>query len=106
MSRESILKIRETEETAARMVETARARAQEMIAAAEEEGREMLNRTEVETKQSLEEMLSQLKMRTESANQRSAAEAKLEAAELRRNVSLRRKIAEKIIIRGIERKCR
>ena len=39
-------------------------------------------------------------------SERLEAESQEEVAELKRRVTLKRKIAEKIIIRGFERKCR
>lgn len=106
MSRESILKIQETEQQAERMIADARARAQEMIAAAEAEGRALCADTERETAASLAAMLEQIRERTVVMSERMANESLAEVDELKKNVSLRRKIAEKIIIRGFDRKCR
>ena len=106
MSRESILKIQETERLAERTLEDAGTRAQEMIAQAEAEGRALCATTEQETAASLSAMLEQIHERTVVMTERMANEALEEVNELKRNVSLRRKIAEKIIIRGFDRKCR
>ena len=106
MSRESILKIQETEQLAEKIVADARARAEEMIAAAEAEGRALCAKTETETSASLAVMLEQLRERTEGMSERMETESLAQIEELKKNVSLRRKIAEKIIIRGFDRKCR
>ena len=106
MSRESILKIQETEELAEQIVAEARARAQEMIASAESDGRTLCATIEQETAESLAVMLDQIRERTVGMTERMSNESLSEVDELKKNVSLRRKIAEKIIIRGFERKCR
>ena len=106
MSRESILKIQETERAAEKIVADAQARAQEMIAAAEAEGRALCTTTEAEAAASLAAVLEQLRERTDGLLERMANERIAQVEEMKKNVSLRRKIAEKIIIRGFERKCR
>ena len=106
MSRESILKIQETEDLAEQIVAEARTRAQEMIASAESDGRTLCATTERETAESLAVMLDQIRERTVGMAERMSNECLSEVDELKKNVSLRRKIAEKIIIRGFERKCR
>lgn len=106
MSRESILKIQETEQIAEEIIADARARAQKMIEAAEAEGRALCETTERETEASLDAMLEQIRERTVSVSERMENESLAQVEELKRNVSLRRKIAEKIIIRGFDRKCR
>ncbi len=106
MSRESIMKIRETEEKADRIVAEAKHRAQEMIEQARLDGRSLCEATERETAVSLKAMLSEIRTRTDSMSERFDAESSEEVAALMRNVSLRRKVAEKIIVRGFEKKCR
>ena len=106
MSRESILKIQETERIAEKIVADAQARAQQMIDTAEAEGRALCATTEEETSASLAAMLTQLRDRTEGMSERMANESLAQIEEMKKNVSLRRKIAEKIIIRGFDRKCR
>lgn len=106
MSKESILKIKETEAEADRIVEDARRAAQEMIAAAEREGRELCENTEQEMLAKRAEMLRQIEEKTAQMNERVMEEAKEQSEELKRNVKLRRKAAEKIIIRGLDAKCR
>ena len=106
MSRESILKIRETEEVAAKTVEDARNRAREMLEAAEREGKALCARTEAEVTAEYAALIEKIRERSLLLDEKNQAEIDEEIAQLRREVSLRRKIAEKIIIRGLESKCR
>ena len=106
MSREAILKVKETEALAVEMVRNARARAQQMRDTTESEGKALCAAAESETLAKRDEMMVQLRAKTEELYQNTLAEAKAEADELTREVSLRRRIGEKIIIRGLESKCR
>jgi vacuolar-type H+-ATPase subunit H len=106
MSRESILKIRETEERAAQTVDAAKARARETVERAEREGRELCDRTEAEAMAQYTEVIQKIRERSLVLAEKNQTETNEEIAKLRREVSLRRKIAEKIIIRGLESKCR
>ena len=106
MSRESIQKIKETEEHAERLVEDARRLAQERIALAEREGRALCEQTERETKEAVAATLAQLRERTEAMSVRLDEEAKEEADKMRSDASLRKRSAEKIVIRGLTSKCR
>lgn len=106
MSRESILKIRETEDTAQKTVEAAKARAREMLEEAEREGKELCARTEAEVAAEYAAVLEKIRERSLLLAEKNQAETDEEIAKLRREVSLRRRIAEKIIIRGLESKCR
>lgn len=106
MSRESILKIREAEERADEIVKNARERARAIVATAEAEGREACERIERETSAELSEMLGKIRERTCLLSERTEEECAEEIAALRERVALRRRIAEKIIIGGVERKCR
>ena len=106
MSRESIQKIKETEERAEQLVEEARRLAQERIALAEQEGRALCEQTERETNAAVAAMLAQLYERTEAMSQRLDEEAKEEADKMRADASLRKRSAEKIVIRGLTSKCR
>ena len=51
-------------------------------------------------------MLDSIKARTEATARRLAAEAQAEADEMKRMSRLHQKLAEKIIIRGLDAKCR
>ena len=106
MSRESILKVKETEERAEQIVRDARLRAQEIVAAAEAEGRQTCERVERETAAELSAMLGKIRERTLLLGERTEEECAEEVAALRERVALRRRVAEKIIIGGVERKCR
>lgn len=106
MSKESILKIKEVESQAERIVEEARLQAQEMVEKAEREGKLLCEKAETETLENRNAMLQRIDEKTAQLAEQSMEEAKAEAEELRRSVSLRRKSAEKIIIRGLDSKCR
>lgn len=106
MSRESILKVQETEEKAARLVEAARARAHEMTEAAERDGKALCAETEKRVREEYRAMFLELRARCDRLAEKNQAEITEELAALRREVNLRRKIAEKIIVRGLESKCR
>lgn len=106
MSRESILKIKETEETAARMVEDAREQARLLLEQETQRGEQLCRTTEREAKEEARRMLAEIRERTEATASRLATEAQAEAEEMKRVARLHQKIAEKIIIRGLDAKCR
>ena len=106
MSRESILKIQEAETQAEALIERARVQAQEMIANAEAEGNALCEQTEVETTEQMRGLLLQLREKTDEMDGRAMADSEEEIALIRKNARLNRKIAEKIIIRGLDTKCR
>ena len=91
MSRDSILKIKETEQAADQLIEDARLRAKEMIERAEREGRELCAEAEE---------------RTAAMAERVSEEANSAAEEMRKNAALRQRSAEKIVVRGLMSKCR
>ena len=106
MSKESILKIKETEERAERIVADARLRAQELIATAEIEARAHCDAAEAQSTAELAAMLEKIRARTVTMAERMGEESDEEIAQMREQVALRRRIAEKIIIGGVVRKCR
>jgi vacuolar-type H+-ATPase subunit H len=106
MSRDSILKIRETEQKAEQLVEDARARARAMVEAAERDGRALCERTEQELLAQNLEMRAELRERTEQAAANAAEEARKEAEQIRKDSFLNKRSAEKIVIRGLMSKCR
>ena len=106
MSRESIQKIQEAEARAERLVEDAKQRARAMQADAERQGREECDRIEEETVASLRTVMEQLRERTEAMSERMKTEAEEEAKNLRDDSALRRRSAEKIVIRRLMSKCR
>ena len=106
MSRDSILKIRETEEAAAKAVEDAKQRARQIVERAEQDGRALCASTEAEATAQHAAILDQVKEKLLVLDEKNKAEIEEELAGLCREVQLRRRIAEKIIIRGLETKCR
>ena len=106
MSREPINKIQEAEAQAEQLLADARRRAQDAVAKAEKDGKLACEAAERETAESLAEMLAKIRTRTDAMQERQAAESEAELEALRKSVSLRRKAAEKIVIRGFEQKCR
>jgi len=106
MSRESIVKIKEAEEAAEKIVAEARERAKEMIAQAEADGQAFCEETERETNQEIVAKLAQLRERAVLTAERLRAENDKAVEELKKKVALRRRIAEKIILRGFDKKCR
>ena len=106
MSKESMLKIKEAEDRAVALVEAARADARARVEAAEREGEALLRRTEEETAAELKAMLAEVRERTQNASERMLEDGKTEAETLRQEARLRQRSAEKIVIRGLESKCR
>ena len=106
MSREAILKVQETEEQAKQTVLKARENAQQMIERAECEGKELCASTESEMIEKREDMMMRIREKADELTAASLAEANEECKLLVRDVTLRRKMAEKIIIRGLDSKCR
>lgn len=106
MSRESILKIREVEETAKRMVAEAKADAQKMIETAHAEGKALCIRTESDVSAEYGAKLTELGERTAQMRERVETESREELSSMETEIRLRRRSAEKIIIRGFEQKCR
>ncbi len=106
MSRESILKIRETEEAANRMIADARQKAEQMVSEAETNGKSLCKKTEEETAAAMRTMLDEIRERTQALTERLDGESEEEVQQLQKTVSLRKKIAEKMIIRGFDLKWR
>ena len=106
MSRDSILKVMETENEAQRIVEDARLRARKMTEEAEQKGEALCLATEQETAKELGATLAQIREKTEQMTARVLEEANAEAEEIRKKAKLSKKVAEKIIIRGLDSKCR
>ena len=106
MSRETILKIKETEAEAARIIEEAEAKAKVMRAEAEEAGKTLCRTAERERSEELNGMLEQIRLKTEQMAEHVLAETKEEATAVAATARLNRKSAEKIVIRGLDAKCR
>lgn len=106
MSRESILRIREAEENAERMIADAKAQAQKMIEAARSDGRALCERTEADVTAEYGARLTELSERAAQMRERVDSESREELSSFEGEIRLRRRSAEKIIIRGFEQKCR
>lgn len=106
MSRESILKIRQVEENAARMIADAKSQAQKMVEAAQAEGKALCARTENDVGAEYGGKLTELGERTAQMRERVETESREELSSMETDIRLRRRSAEKIIIRGFEQKCR
>ena len=106
MSRESIKLIKQSEQEAERIVREAQEKALQMMADAKAEGEALCDSTEAETIAAAKEVILQLRERAENLRERLDTEAKEEAAEIVRQASLRKRSAEKIVIRGLASKCR
>ena len=106
MSKDAILKIRETEARAEEIVAKARKEAQELIESARAHGQALCNRAEEEGAAELARRLDETKKQNEAALRRSEREVLTEAEDLKGEAALRKKIAEKMVIRGLEDKCR
>lgn len=106
MSRDTILKIKETEAEAMKIVAEAEERAKQMRQTAEADGRALCKRTEEELSAELEGMLEQIRIKVEEMSERIMEETREEAAEVAAAARLNRKSAEKIVVRGLDAKCR
>ena len=87
--------VREAQEKAAKMVEDATAA-----------GEALCESTEKETIETAKQAILQLRERADGMRERLSNEASEEAAEITRQASLRKRSAEKIVIRGLASKCR
>lgn len=106
MSRESMQRIRDAEDRAVSIVEEARAEAKRMLEEAERDGAALYERVESETAEELHAMLLAIREKTASATERMMEEGTEEISNLRQQARLRHRSAEKIVIRGLEAKCR
>ena len=106
MSRETIFQLKEAEAEAARIVAQAKAKADQMRADAEEAGQALCLETERSVSEELAGMLEQIREKAEEHRERVLEETRAEAEVVAANVRLNRKSAEKIVIRGLDTKCR
>ena len=106
MSRETIFQLKEAEAEAARIVAQAKARADQMRAEAEAAGQALCLETESRVSEELAGMLEQIREKAEEHRERVLEETRAEAEAVAANVRLNRKSAEKIVIRGLDTKCR
>ena len=106
MSRESIIQVKQAEQDAERILREAQEKSAKMVADAKANGVALCESTETETLATAKEVIGQLRERAESLRERLDTEARDEAAEIVRQASLRKRSAEKIVIRGLASKCR
>ena len=106
MSKETVFKIREAEAEADRILERARAEALRMREEAEAAGRLLCETTQREVSEELARMTEQIHVRAGEHTERVVSETKEEMAAVEESVRLTRRSAEKIVIRGLEAKCR
>ena len=106
MSKETIFKIREAELEAERILAEADAEAARMRAEAEEKGRRLCEETERQVTAELAAVTEQLHQRGQEHIARALEEGQAEADALTDGVRFTRRSAEKLVIRGLEAKCR
>ncbi len=106
MSRESILRVKDAEAKAERIVEDAKIRANAMIEEAEKKGRAMCVAAEEAATKEADLAMTMLRERTAETMERVNNDAHDEVEEMRKEAFLRRRSAEKIVIRGLMSKCR
>ena len=106
MSKETFFKIREAEAEAERIVAHAQAESDRMRQEAEAAGKALCETTRREVSQELASMNEQLRIRAQEHTERVIAETKEETDAIAQKVRLTRRSAEKIVIGGLEAKCR
>ncbi len=106
MSKEAFFKIREAEAEAERILAEAEAEASRMIAEARAAGEALCRSAEAQTARELADMMAQIHQRGAEHVERVLAEGREEEAEIEEKIRLTRRSAEKIVIRGLEAKCR
>ena len=106
MSKEAFFKIREAEAEAERILAEAEAEASRMITEAKAAGEALCRNAEQETAAELSRKMEQIHQRGEEHVERVLAEGHEEEAEIEEKIRLTRRSAEKIVIRGLEAKCR
>ena len=106
MSRESIKMVKQAEQEAERILREAQEKAAQLVADAEANGVALCENTEAQTLAAAKEVIVQLRDRAENLRERLDGEARDEVAVIVRQASLRKRSAEKIVIRGLASKCR
>jgi vacuolar-type H+-ATPase subunit H len=106
MSREAIFRIREIESEAAETIRRAQAQADRMRADAESSGEALCREAEENALEERRALMAQLTEKSDEMMLHAKEESEAEAEALLQEVRMRRKIAEKIIIRGLDSKCR
>ncbi len=106
MSKDTLEKIRKAERDAARLVADAEEQAKAMKADAVRAGEERCQATEKTVSGELAGMLEQIREKIAEMTERVMEETKAEAEEVATRARLNRKSAEKIVIGGLDAKCR
>ncbi len=106
MSKGTIELIQQAEERAEARIAEARKEAELLGINAEREGKEHCKRVKEESAVQMAATLEQIRTRAASMTERMQEEARTEAEALRTAVGLRRRIAEKAVMRGLMSKCR
>lgn len=106
MSRDSMIRIKEAETEAERIVADAKKRAQKMLDDAEVSGRSLCEASESQSSAEMAEMLAAVREKAASSTEKVLNDAAGEADQLEEAIRMKRKIAEKIILRGLDAKCR
>ena len=106
MSKETMERIREAEAEADRRIAAAEAEAARMRAAADAAGRERCAKAENAAGDALAAALNAAQQQADRLTEQALAAAKAEAETVRKNAEGRLSEAEKIVIGGLEAKCR
>lgn len=106
MSKDTLEKIRKAEHDAEQLVADAEEKAKAMKAEAVRQGEELCRTTEASVSAELAGMLEQIREKTAELTDRVMEETKTEAEEVAARARLNRKSAEKIVIGGLDAKCR
>ena len=106
MSKETIIKIKEAEEDAKRIIREAHLEAEARMEAERAEGERMCRETETALTAELLGMMDQLRARLKKMEERVESETQREAENLSGLASLNRRAVEKIIVSGVNAKCR
>lgn len=106
MSKDTLEKIRKAEHDAEQLVADAEEKAKAMKAEAVRQGEELCRTTEESVSAELAGMLEQIREKTAELTDRVMEETKTEAEEVAARARLNRKSAEKIVIGGLDAKCR
>lgn len=106
MSKEAILKIRETEARAEEMIADARRRAQALLDEARANGQALCDAAERESAKAQRDEIAKAEKKNDALLANGERDSLREVEELQKDAALKKKIAEKIILRGLEEKCR
>lgn len=106
MSKETLTKIREAEAEADRILAEAEARAEQMRAEADAAGKAFCEESERAICRELSETMEQVRVAVAEMTDRMLEEAKAEADAIADAARFNRKSAEKMVIRGLDAKCR